>query len=572
MGEFKNFLEMVGISAARTIRKNWRGSYKPGTFGIEIEYRVNDGDDDDEHEIDTEYAREVYERQVDRPPEPREWKNDNPEPDKPDRDDYEWSDDYMTNYSNYYKTFGMKEVGPFPLENVHLNIIQDNWIRDQYSILIRSLQILWDQGVDSNDPYKRSMFNNEEAFEKFYRNKRIHYSYQSSHEMEKRMTMARNMQWPDRFQFPEEVVKLIDHIVNEAFKILDKFMEYHSNKAKAIDKEKFIEDMDERYEEDMDDWKTEYNDWKIEYEDALEKWNDWDDDAEFDRWLERNEDRFRNYDRHEDNVDDDIEETDRWFRKQGLKTANEKGGEDFDAWNIFEDEDGVVEISSPILTTADFGTLKKVFDYIRDERKTLDSGTGLHVHIGMPKTSDIFDTLAIAYLTDEDAILEVAGRTERALSSYANKKKTLFTELFEILKDGTYTPGSFEEAIKDVSRYQGVNFFRAFKEIGTVEFRYLTSQVLKNQDKLLQLINYMLMLPRIAHGRSQIRYDVPFKGTIIFSRRPGGKIEVKKFPLNQARSVAQSPEPVNQLRQPELPLKDRLISKFKPQQLQQPTS
>jgi len=40
------------------------------------------------------------------------------------------------------------------------------------------------------------------------------------------------------------------------------------------------------------------------------------------------------------------------------------------------------------------------------------------------------------------------------------------------------------------------------KAYGTVEYRYLSSEIIKNPDDYLKMIQYLLMLPRIAKLRS----------------------------------------------------------------------
>lgn len=569
---------MVGINNTRAIRKNWGKTYKPGTFGVEIEYRVNDEDDHDS-DIDYDSAREVFNRQVDHPPSPSEWEEDNEEPKKPDEDDYTWSDDYMTNYSNFYKEFGMEKVSVFPLDTGEfvntnlLNVFEDHWVKRQYIDMIVNFRHLWDYGTDGT--YKKKMFFNEANFEKFYKDKKMSLNYLFPDKLEQQISSARHTAAQGSYRFTDEQREVGNKIVQGAYKVLDKFMEYHHERAKEITEEEFNEEMTERYENDLEEWKDKHSDWQAERDEIEERWQAYDEDAAFDRWLNRNIDSFTNERPHRD-VADEIDEMDSWFRSQGLKTKSEKGDDEYSSWNIFEDEDGIVEISSPILNASNFGVLKKIFAHIRDN-KEMDSGTGLHVHIGMPGSSDIFDALCMAYLTDEEAIVGISGREEESLRRYANRKDSLFGNLFNALQDGVYTSGKFILAISGknsttgmshITRYQGVNFFRAFQEMGTVEFRYLTSQALNNENELLKTINYMLMLPRIAHGRSQIRYDIPGKGTIVLSRRPGGQIEVKKFEKGKVQSVPKSPEPVSQLRQPEQPLKDRLMSKFRPQQVQ----
>jgi len=66
----------------------------------------------------------------------------------------------------------------------------------------------------------------------------------------------------------------------------------------------------------------------------------------------------------------------------------------------------------------------------------------------------------------------------------------------------------------------------AFKRHGTVEFRYLSSEVVANPEKLFQWIQYYLILPQIAQGRKQIVVTNNKGQKMIMTRMPNGMVNV----------------------------------------------
>ena len=89
MAAFRKFIETFGMDAPRLAKKGLGRKYKPGTFGVEIEFVPRGVDDEaDSTTINMAAAREEFRRQTDIPEDLEEWESDNPEPERPDRDDY----------------------------------------------------------------------------------------------------------------------------------------------------------------------------------------------------------------------------------------------------------------------------------------------------------------------------------------------------------------------------------------------------------------------------------------------------------------------------------------------------
>jgi len=103
-----------------------------------------------------------------------------------------------------------------------------------------------------------------------------------------------------------------------------------------------------------------------------------------------------------------------------------------------------------------------------------------------------------------------------------------------------------------IERYMGTNI-KAFFTHGTIEFRYLSSQILKNIDAFLEAIQYYLLMPYLARKKMQIKLvstheinksepsskkdkvtdDVSGEETIntlYFTRMPGNKVKMSLHP------------------------------------------
>ena len=105
---------------------------------------------------------------------------------------------------------------------------------------------------------------------------------------------------------------------------------------------------------------------------------------------------------------------------------------------------------------------------------------------------------------------------------------------------------------KDLLKYMGTNL-KAYVTHGTIEFRYLSSEVLDNINQFLSMIQYYLMIPFLARRKMSIKLDanrsIP---ALYFTRMSGNRIMVSN------RSVPHPYGGVGETRK-ELPstLKDR---------------
>jgi hypothetical protein len=589
MSQFRDFFESTPVDMARSIRKNWGKSYRPGTFGIEIEWAAEETTEyDQEEEFDSSSAWEAFrEENIDEVPQKLDdWLEDNEEPEKPDPKDYKWDEDPLVNAwllnmerepmhkplpdaARKYSDLQIKELfhdlPSKPVEHMMETINQ----------IIHTVNRLYEgKGVPSHTSSTGSwwMLSSTKSLQNFVEKSKAGYNIGASRfEQELRGKFS----LPE-LQFSRTQIRYLDELNDSITEAVKEFAEHHMERAKGIDRAEFEEQKKEEFESDMETWQEEHETWQTEHDEVEEAWNNYDENERFERWLDErpslrmyrgnyasNRDRFTTTQEREGephaNVIAEVEEAQEWLRSQGKDVRSKDG------WNVHPDEEGIAEISSPILTTKDFGFLKELLEYLR--YKDFNSSTGLHVHIGMPQITDAFDLLAVAYTIDEEAVLVIAGRTESSLSNYADKKNNLFKSLYSNLSEGLIPVQQFQTTLDSVlDRYWGVNTIKAFKKFGTVEMRYLSSQIVEERDgaeKLFKFINYFLMLPKIAQGRSQIRYNVPGVGSIIFSRRPGGKVEIKKFPLNQPGRVPMAGQPVADLRQPQQPdLRNRLQQKF----------
>jgi len=191
-------------------------------------------------------------------------------------------------------------------------------------------------------------------------------------------------------------------------------------------------------------------------------------------------------------------------------------------WAVDQDESGVCEIKSRHLTVKDFPLLLKVLKKLQGEQ--FDHETGLHIHVGMPKTTNAFDLLAMTTLVDESAIKRAVGIKRRGqFRQYSALRHKPHSILGKFLEPGkVYRNKELLDYMKSaLSRRTGTNIL-AFFEHGTVEFRYLSSEAVKNPERLLEWIEYYLMLPYIAKQETQIRLD----NGLILTRLTRDKVRV----------------------------------------------
>lgn len=531
MGAFRKFIEsIVPFGQTKRISRKIK-DYKPGTFGIEIEFLG----DIDPYDINYEYARKSFNQRVEQPADYQNWLTNNPEPEEPDKESYEWDeDDAFSNYHHLYP------------EGVHVDKSLPKFILDFFK---NYYNYFVDVGLMGEFQYLQNNVIN--FLNGLYTGKNFQYSSKTVNMFESEIKFNKwKNKWYNFFgnlhndsYLSNVKIDIIKEIEEESVKALEYFIEFHTNKAQSINKKDYQDKIEAIYQKDLEKFHEKYNEWEEESEEVKDKWENWDEDKEFDIWLKSNIEYFRN----DPDVNNDIDDLKRWFIKNKKPVViNTKGAVSLTSWNIFEDEAGIVEIASPILTTKDFGFLQVLLSYLSD--KTFDVGTGLHVHIGMPKDIDAFDLLSIAYIIDEKSILDIADRSEESLSNYSREKKDLFRSLYMELSSKTYSNVEMINLLNlNLGKHLGTNIIKSFIEHGTVEIRYLSSKIVKNPNKLLESIQYFLLLPRIAKSRTQINYSITNNNNIIFTRKPGQKIEVQK----DFKKAPQSNLPVATLKEPE---------------------
>ncbi len=551
MGLFRRFIEgklAVSMGQAPNILKNWGSSYQPGQFGIEIEYRVTEEEESND-EIDSSAAWDAFNKEVKKPQSLKDWEKENKEPEEPEKPDksfYEYDKDPLVNYWNLelYKTPMDKELPPiFDNDYGELNKLFENIDSYAQAMMISRIR---EQIINIKSLYKRASDNRYgyTIFDNFpWHIKRLQKSFLTPDRFNSQIFPL--LKSGDNFQLNREQENFINELHDASWDALEEFYKFHENRAKSITKDNYAQVAEPLWQKELKAWQEEHAEWQEEYQgwqkersEIKEKHDKWNEDEEFGNWLVQNSDRFYVPSSKNIDVQKDIKEMKHWLQNN------------LNDWEVYEDEAGIVEIASPILSVNDLESVKELLSYLRDN-KQFDSGTGLHVHIGMPSETDAFDLLSMAASLDEPAVMAKAGRTEMSQQT-AKQTSVLFKRLWD-LPEGLISIQDLHSKMNDLlDRYYGVNTVGAFNKYKTVELRYLSSQIINNGiDSLIKYINYFLMLPNIAKGRSQIRQEIPGIGTIFLSRRSNGMVEVKKFPLGKKiQKVSMANLPVSQLRQP----------------------
>ena len=239
-----------------------------------------------------------------------------------------------------------------------------------------------------------------------------------------------------------------------------------------------------------------------------------------------------------------------------------------DEWGVGKDGH-LVEIRSRYLTTKDIPVLRNILTDLRDNVRT-SGGTSAHVHIGLQQFDDfnMMDLLSIIYLIDEKKLYDLAGEDRDVRWTKSNQ--TLIDTIFNII---FHTSGFFSDddtgevvvsdtdlrkSLMGVERYMGTNI-KAFFTHGTIEFRYLSSQILKNIDAFLEAIQYYLLMPYLARKKMQIKLVSTHEtkkadtstekdkttdevigeetiNTLYFTRMPGNQVKISLHPTAHAMS------------------------------------
>lgn len=181
-----------------------------------------------------------------------------------------------------------------------------------------------------------------------------------------------------------------------------------------------------------------------------------------------------------------------------------------DIWSVGEDGDNV-EIRTKHLSQNEYGLISQICEYVSNEETGGD--TSAHVHIGLPKDFDAFDLLAISTLVDEKSVESQVG-PERELASFAKLRYLLHEAIIRLIirnsKEEDLLSKSFEISnetlniiLNKIDRNHGTNI-KSMITNGTIEFRYLSSDIASDSNKLINWIKYFILLPKIAKSRNKV--------------------------------------------------------------------
>jgi hypothetical protein len=218
---------------------------------------------------------------------------------------------------------------------------------------------------------------------------------------------------------------------------------------------------------------------------------------------------------------------------ENVENELERG--DYGGWDVTNDGDNNIELTSPILTNEDIPTAMEVLDLFNTESGgSGDDSSSAHIHIGVPDTFDVFDMLVLYDIVDEDKLNSIQPSRE---VSFTKGKKHMFKTIEHMLNKNkslditnpiTIPMEKLEEIIKTGDRYMGVNLTNVLKskssftknqkelkktgkpndsESGrTIEFRYLSSEIMSDIDEFFEWIEYFQMIMKVAESRSQITF------------------------------------------------------------------
>jgi hypothetical protein len=224
-------------------------------------------------------------------------------------------------------------------------------------------------------------------------------------------------------------------------------------------------------------------------------------------------------------------------------------------WTVGQDGDNI-EIRSPILRKNEMDQVNIVSNYV--DGQELDGGTGLHVHIGVPKDFDAFDLLAMTTLVDEDQVQkELDSSSITRDSSFAKFRESLAQSLIYIISKGavseTFVLSNNEllTIFGGADRYSGTNI-KAFAKYKTVEFRYFGAH---NSRNLPKWIEYFLLLPNIAQKRNRVVLSSKKSGLKMYAiRMPGGKTQFQNILMGNKPTIKPTGYPAATLKTMKPPL------------------
>lgn len=481
MIDFQQFFETGELEFRNLDKVNKQ--FVPGSFGIEIEYIPDTLMD----VIDEEEALEAYrDEQFDRPISPERWKDENPKPEKPEMfpdEDYQF--DPVNDFNNYYKLKLTANVD-FEIEEL-LNKFPDlkKCIREIYKL---------DEVFKGYYKFRNKIefHNRVKLAQSFVQNiiYCLNYKGVESGELEK-ILLDYSHTWQKSVEEKVENInrKMFDELIQKIYQ---------------EDKEMYESDF-AQWESDMEEYETEIDQWETDYDEIVEEYEN--SDISFKDFLEDYGHRFTKEVpvSIEDEVDYMISYIKDTCREPVSRTVEPCSTT---KWCVFEDEKGIAEISSRILTKNDYPVLNQIVHEII-ERGRFTSGTGCHVHIGMPQNTNAFDLLAMVNIVDEDYLINISGRDDPKIKTYAKLKENIFQAIYDNYYDDQIVTSNdlINFLHRRLDRYFGVNAIFAFLKYGTVEIRTLTSKILSQQN-LIRIIDYFITLPHIAMTRQQFKFDL----------------------------------------------------------------
>ena len=244
-------------------------------------------------------------------------------------------------------------------------------------------------------------------------------------------------------------------------------------------------------------------------------------------------------------------------------------------WSVGEDGDNV-EIRTKHLSQNEFDLITKICEYVSNEETGGD--TSAHVHVGLPKDFDAFDLLAISTLVDEKSVESQAG-PERELNSFARLRYHLHEVIIRLIIRNSPNEGdnkSFEIKneslsfiLSKINRNHRTNI-KSMTTHGTIEFRYLSSDIAVESKKLINWIKYFILLPKIAKSRNKVEIksnvSTPINPTTAISNlvaiRLPGRV---RFILSGSSSLPN--EPSSAIKKGELPISPKIAQMKKQKQL-----
>lgn len=232
------------------------------------------------------------------------------------------------------------------------------------------------------------------------------------------------------------------------------------------------------------------------------------------------------------NIGPECKKAENYIRNVMGEKVTDQDEASIDTWSVSPDGDNV-EIRSKHLKQTDFGLVTKICEFV--STRDTSGGTSAHVHVGLPKDFDGFDLLSMSTLTDESAIESEVG-PNRELQTWAKLRdslhKTLITRITQEPKNQTTgeVPSEFvirndvlKHMIRNIARHHGTNISAIDK--GTVEFRYLSSEISSSPSRFIGWIKYFLILPKIAKSKNKVvlrgTNPVSNNKTLVCVREPG---------------------------------------------------